>query len=261
MTAPDVTLITPTRDRPEAFALCCRWMARQTFRGPAQWIIVDDGDVPEDLNAEAVLHHMNEVRARWEVEHVRRAPSDKPGTLGENLIEALGHVRAPRVVVIEDDDHYSPVYVEEMLWRLRTAKAVGEIRARYYNVRDRRWHVMDNTKHASLCRTGFSADLVQRMRESAVIAIREGDPFVDLRFWGMRPTYPIPAELMLGLFQGRGISIGVKGMPGRGGLGKTHKPGVMPNRDPKWEKLVEWIGSDAREYMGLAERLGWKAAP
>jgi hypothetical protein len=37
----DLTLITCTADRPEAFQLCERWMARQTYRGSIQWIVAD----------------------------------------------------------------------------------------------------------------------------------------------------------------------------------------------------------------------------
>jgi hypothetical protein len=36
------TVITPTGDRPETFALCERYLYRQTLK-PSKWIVVDDG--------------------------------------------------------------------------------------------------------------------------------------------------------------------------------------------------------------------------
>lgn len=38
-----MTLITPTGVRPKAWSICERLMARQTYDGPVQWVIVDDG--------------------------------------------------------------------------------------------------------------------------------------------------------------------------------------------------------------------------
>ena len=69
-----VSLVTPTRDRPEAFNLCVHWMSRQTYRqlGPIQWVVVDDGDRPVD---QALLE-----RARswgWTIDYIRRAPTSK----------------------------------------------------------------------------------------------------------------------------------------------------------------------------------------
>ena len=40
-----ITLITPTGDRPLAFALCQNWMRKQTVL-PFQWVVVDDGKIP-----------------------------------------------------------------------------------------------------------------------------------------------------------------------------------------------------------------------
>ena len=44
-----IQLLTPTGMRPEAFALCERWMAAQTYDGPCTWFVVDDGAVPLKL--------------------------------------------------------------------------------------------------------------------------------------------------------------------------------------------------------------------
>src|SRR5687768_6841694 len=45
---PVITVITPTADRPAAWPLAERWMARQTVQ-PDQWIVADDGIAPAPL--------------------------------------------------------------------------------------------------------------------------------------------------------------------------------------------------------------------
>lgn len=295
---PDVCLVTPTRDRPQAFALCVRWMSRQTFRGTVQWIVVDDGDAPVDeplLKDGAAWPIFG-----WKIDYVRREPSQAVSTLQDNMLAALARVDAPKLLVIEDDEHYAPIYVEEMVWRLGRADMLGESNARYYNVRERRWGIMSNSKHASLCRTGLTQALYGALEKAARDAKQEGDPFIDLRLWGANkddanipgpPTQKNAHQYMWGrvavhlkqpqkkpqaetgfsslapsnsvrtLFAARGISIGIKGMPGRGGLGRAHAQRAFANADPAWQKLIEWIGPDAQPYIELAEASGWKALP
>jgi len=283
---PDVTLITTTRDRPEAFALCAHWMSRQTFRGQVQWVVVDDGDQPVETS------HLERAATwpGWTVKHLRREPSAAACTLQDNLIAAVRSVEGPKVLIVEDDDYYSPLYLEEMIWRLNSTDLVGEMHAKYYNVRDRRWESAENTYHACLCRTGFKANLLNQLEAAARKSKTEGDPYVDLRLWKVsqqaqpvtptnenmwhNPAMPqpiarqplvvsrtvgLPGAIAGKLFSRRGLSVGIKGMPGRGGLGNGHAAGALKNADPGWEKLIEWLGSDAHMYMDLAARLNWRA--
>lgn len=234
---PAVTLITPTRDRPEAFALCERWISRQTVR-PFQWIVVDDGDVP--------------INPTMGQDYVRREPSEKVNTLPENLLAALPLVKGRVVVMVEDDEWYAPDYVERMARGLAQAPLGGERHARYYHVGDRAWRekLPNQRQHCSLCRTGFSADLIPRMVEACEVSKLLGDPFVDMRFWGVNPgcSGPVPSSVNVSI--DRPLSIGIKGLPGRGGLGSAHRPGSLPKKDPTGAKLVEWIGEDAQFYLG-----------
>lgn len=293
---PDVALITPTRDRPEAFYLCCTWLFRQTFMRPVQWIVVDDGDTPVDSGFRQVPGQRN-----WTLSYLRREPSAVACTLQDNLLAAIDVVDAPVVLIIEDDEHYSPLYVEEMVWRLRDVDLTGETRARYYNVAERRWGIMgDNTKHASLCRTGFRTTLMPAFKKIVEVANENHDPFIDIRLWKGVPlaTKPTPAApghdpkrpwarpfatkvaapsaipqsvinepsyLPEGsravLFENRGISVGIKGMPGRGGIGRAHGSKAFKNPDPTWAKLIEWIGPDAEAYMQVAKSRGWVPIP
>ena len=247
----ELALITPTRDRVEAFALCALWMSRQapTYLGRVQWLVVDDGDFGIDhefyrgawgdrwdlwrgLNADK----------RWTVQHVRRAPSDDACTLQDNLLEAIPLIDAPKVLIIEDDEWYASTYLQQMSAALDQGMIAGEKNAHYYNVSSRRWFQPDNQLHASLCRTGFRHELLGDLAAAAGESKAAKDVFVDLRLWKAHAADGC-------LFPWRGLSVGIKGMPGRGGLGRSHRWDAFPHRDPKLVTLTKWIGAqDASVY-------------
>ena len=245
---PDVTLLTPTRDRSDAFGLCVKWMARQTFQGYVQWIVIDDGDVPVD----AVKSGLDQIKGRWTVDYLRRQTSSVVCTLQDNLLEAIPKIKSSKILVIEDDEFHAPKYVETFSKLLDEGDLVGEKEARYYNVTSRRWWCPNNQNHASLCRTGLRACLLPQLAQACEISKASKDVFVDLRLWGLNPGVKLPQDSKKLLVPWSGLSVGIKGMPGRGGLGKSHKWAVFPNRDPGMDKLREWIGDDAKEYEGFA---------
>ena len=96
-----LTLITPTGDRPDAFALCQQYMLAQDYPGDVRWIIVDDGVTATPVTFE---------REGWTVDVLR--PEPMPRSQARNLLAGMGHV-APggRVAIIEDDDIYAPEYL------------------------------------------------------------------------------------------------------------------------------------------------------
>ena len=207
----DVCLITPTRDRAEAFALCVRWMKRQTYRGTVQWIVVDDGDAPVDhsLLADGAAWPI----FGWKIEYIRRPTSTVNCTLHHNLMAALEAVAADQVVIIEDDEHYAPIYVEEMVWRMRDTNVIGEAKARYYHVPMRRWDLLvDNNRHASLCRTAFSRLAFPGFKAAVEETLRRDDPFVDLRFWSKYMPPPLPHMKPVAM----GIALGGRSLVGKG---------------------------------------------
>ncbi len=255
--APGVSIITPTGDRPVAFALAERWVARQT-RPPEQWIVVDDGRV--------------ETTPRAGQEYVRRSEPNVAGpSLNRNLIVALRRVRHEFVVVVEDDDWYSPTYLERMVAHLQETPLAGEGRARYYNVRNRGYRQLVNHRHASLCQTGFSSKLVAPIAEDARALLRCSTPFVDLRIWRHFRQRGVGR-----VFAQENLAVGIKGMPGRGGYGMGHRlrPGDGARHDPGGDVLASWFaaaaGREADQRRPLAgdagiycpERLGlrsWRA--
>lgn len=214
-----VTLITPTGDRREAFELCELWMSRQTYRGPLQWIVVDDG--------------VTSTPATRSQQYIRRTPQAWH-TLTDNLRAALPLVRHDKILIIEDDEWYHPQYIERMSDWLEPDQLTGTGIARYYWPRETRYREFPHHTHASLCRTGFRSELIPAVLDCC----KTRDPSVDLRLWssiqGTRHDLDQP------------LVVGMKGMPGRKSGGGKPSEGIS---DHDLSKLTEWIGGDVEHYL------------
>ena len=82
-----ITLITPTCNRPEAFALCEYWMSRQTYSGEIQWIVVDDG-------TESICPTRGQS-------YIRRSPNTgNEHSLKDNLRDSLIHAQYDKILII-----------------------------------------------------------------------------------------------------------------------------------------------------------------
>lgn len=223
-----ITLLTPTGGRPEAFALCERWIARQTYRGEIQWLVADDGATPTACTMGQTV--------------VRPEPFWTAGqnTQHRNLLALLPRIRHDAVLHIEDDDWYAASYVETMARRLEMADMVGERPARYYNVRYRSWHDCGNDKHASLFQTGMRTPVIEILRQ-----ICQRRQWIDMTMW--------PAVAGSLLFTGE-ETVGIKGMPGRPGQVVSHRRASWLTPDLNYEVLQRWVGvEDAAEYRRFAD--------
>lgn len=230
--------LTASGGRPEALALCCHYMCRQTRR-PEVWYVVDDvGDVGETID-----HYLDEFGSEWLADAVQviRAPHTWAGqhTLIPNLLVGLGAVfdeLGPDVelAIIEDDDWYSPEYLAQ--WEGVERGLRGEGCSRYFNVRTGRSKSLRNRKHCSMMSTVFVGPEV--LRWFGQVLRSANDPFVDVRLWhnwSGRKTVRDAAHC-----------VGIKGLPGRGGIGVGHRDGFG---DPEgWDVLRRWIAEDAEIY-------------
>ncbi len=230
---PGISLITPTGDRREAFALCERWIKRQTYTGPLQWIVVDDGKIPTKVTAGQEYHRRQVARSEGH-------------TLPQNLRVALPHVRYDKLLFIEDDDWYAPNYVEQMARWLDDDALVGASFARYYWPRLARYREFPKHEHASLCRTGIRRDLFSRLHRCL-----NGNQSIDMRLWASTPGRRHDEQV---------LCISPKGMPGRslsanekaGLSGKSHGGDPREGKpDADLSKLREWIGDDVEHFRLL----------
>lgn len=231
-TAGLVTLITPTGDRPDAFRLCERWMSQQRYSGAIQWIVIDDGAKPTTC-----------TRGQ---EYIHRRRGKERHSLCANLREAIPHIRGQHVLIIEDDDYYGPDYVSMMVGALQRADLVGEVGAKYYYLRHRKWRHRHKETWASLCRTGMNARVLKPLRDAA-----EGThPSVDLRLWRQWKGSQLQWVDVDGNFRG---CVGIKGVAGRQSRGWRPVPDAV--RDREWRQLKLWIGDDWTVYRDLANAL------
>lgn len=212
-----ISVITPTGCRPACLDLCEKWLKRQTYRA-FEWIVVDDG----------------EPYSRADAIHPEPAWREGENTLGRNLRAGIEAARHDRIAIVEDDDWYAPEYLETINAWLDEHDAVGEGQSRYFNIRSGIAKEFEGTKHASLNATAIRGDSARAALTQASRAVN-----IDLEFWRIvegGKVYPY-----------QGLVVGIKGMPGRPGIGVGHR---MTGTDSP-EKLAQWIGKDADLYASF----------
>lgn len=224
-----VSVITPTADQPTGIALAEKYMARQTVQ-PFEWIVADDG-------AEAATLTMGQTHI------VRKRDQEGGRSLAGNTLAGLEAATGDVIVIWEHDDHYAPDHIEVCLAHLAKARAAGSKWQRYYNVEHRCWIVMKNIGSA-LCNTAFTADLIPAMQAACDKVLCTGSIGLDRMFWdSLEPADKCVHEI--------DTVVGIKGLPGRIGLGMGHRPGKngrIWRDDPGGFKLREWVGEDAVNY-------------
>ena len=227
-----ITCITPTGDRPLAFALCRQWMLHQTVK-PDQWIVVDDGKIP-----------LTSARG---MQYIRREPQpdDPRFTLSLNLAAALPLIKGDKIFIIEDDDYYAPDYIAEMSRRLDSHEVVGLMHAKYYYLPTGGYQTHANATHCSLAETAFRSSFLPEMPEILRLST---ESYVDLRIWikaGTRGYRFNDNE--------KPLYLGIKGLPGRSGIGIGHDPGrYRKNKDAANRPMLKrWVPKDYQVYLDI----------
>lgn len=219
-----VYLLTPTGGRQEGLSLLGEYMEAQTYQGSLVWLIIDDVDPPSRLPASRFDVHYIRPPWRW----------SGHSTQGRCLLEGLQHIPDDaRLLVIEDDDCYLPDYISTMLGALDEHDLVGERVSRYYNVKTNRYREMPSNKHASLMCTAMKGDALFFFRQMCRRS------HIDMNFW---KNFRGSKRLL-----DTSNTVGIKGMPGRGGIGVGHRNN-FGTPDPSRAKLKEWIGGRAEFY-------------
>jgi glycosyltransferase involved in cell wall biosynthesis len=219
-----VSVITPTADQPLGMLLLERYMARQTVQ-PDEWVVADDGVDPARLT-------MGQTHL------VRKREHEGGRSLASNMLAAVSYAPGDMVIVFEHDDWYAPNHIEVCVERLRRSPATGSKFQRYYNVEHRCWRRMLNVGSA-LCNTAFRAELVPNMIRAANRCMSDASYGLDRAFWD---------SVSGGDVHEIDTVVGIKGLPGRPGLGMGHRPGDGWTADPEMAQLRDWIGDDVENY-------------
>lgn len=228
-----IALITPTGGRPDQIKHCERWMQSQTYTGEVTWILIDDC---EDKTIE------NISRDGWELIKIYPEPKWEYGqnTQARNIAEGINickTLQPDAIFIIEDDDYYKPIYLEEMMKRLPGFQIIGELNTIYYNIYFKKWVVNGNDKWSSLFQTAFTPDVIPLFEQCY------SEQFIDFVFFRLNAR--------VNLFKAGNLSIGIKGAKGRYGIGSGHGNQMNMILDSDYSKLKELIGNDYRYYCEL----------
>lgn len=230
-----IYLLTPTGDRPECFALLSEYIAAQTYAEPMTWIIVDDGDVKTRIHRMPANIEICTVYPPWR--------SSKDGnTQARNMVAGMKDVPADAsLLIMEDDDVYLPGHIENIVAALVSHNLVGERVSCYYNVATGRHRTLRGSAHASMASVGARGDALAMLRAICVAQTSALDITLWRRFGGAKK-----------LLDTQNV-VGVKGMPGRGGIGIGHRQffGTADQDD----MLAQWIGKDRAEAYTPFRRL------
>jgi hypothetical protein len=222
-----ITALTAHCDRPEAWKLCEKYMARQT-RASDQWLVIDSSPEPITPSIACDYHHRPDLEKM----------SDKVlWAIKENLIQG------DAVVFWENDDWYHPEWIEWCERYLPQYDIVGQGLALYYHAGQRWWSDCKNARHASLCQTAIRRELLPFLTN----LIKGFDnQFFDTRLWRLdkRRYLDMPDHA-------HRLVVGMKGLPGKLGYSQEHRPEIPTNVkiDPSLFVLWKLIGQDAEAYL------------
>jgi hypothetical protein len=239
-----IALITPTGARPEQFKLCYQWMQRQTYQGDVVWIIIDDAYPRSTDNV------WEGFKDRWTIVKIYPNPIwQGQNTQARNIQAGMDFVKSnyqnnevDLIFIIEDDDFYRPQYLERMVARAGSFKVLGEMNTVYYNVFYRNYFINRNTSHSSL----FQIALIPEMIPLFETVYKE--KFMDFKFYEQLHAQGFVSRGEVGFFNENNLAIGMKGMPGRMGIGAGHGKlmNMLPDIHMIW--LTQQIQDDAKHY-------------
>jgi len=257
-----ISLITPTRNRPHLFRLCERWMDRQTVRWH-EWIVSDHGETAVKL-----------TQGQKHLHNPRAAKSGNPVMDGylsfvQSMQALLANVTGDVILFVEDDDWYSPHYIETMTKALETNVLVGCNLSRFYNWSHRAWSIRNYPKDegSAFYQMGIHRDAVtttlghlESLEGRILEGLRKGirvamfaESTHEKRMWDT--LTPASNDIAP-------IGVGMKGLPGHMGISDRHRivePKPMPaswSYDDDLVKAKEWIGEDVDPYVDLIRAVG-----
>lgn len=222
------TVITCTGDREICLNLLTKWMDCQTMK-PERWLIVDDGKTP-------ISQEIMDMFPKF-VEYIRREPvvGEPQFTLNLNMLKALSNVKEEKIIFWEDDEYYAPRYIETISKNLDSFDAVGVGKSRYYYLPSFKYYVHNNMDHASLAQTAINYNLIDKLIEFS----SGNDPFIDIKIWQYVFASSLKKNLIDDNINNQFLYVGMKGMPGRSGIGSGHRG--IGRFDSHQLMLKKWI--------------------
>lgn len=233
-----VCIIVPTGERPETFKLCEKYLQRQTFKN-FDLLIIDDGENETEVNIPAQV-----IRP-----HIKWKPGDN--TQRRNISLALDYIehsgkKYEFLGFMEDDDWYSPTYLQNLMLQRDSFDLIGESNVYFYLFRQQKWRPMQNKNHASLCQTIFRSTLLPIFKE----AVKSDKKYIDIEFWRLAKA----RNIKWFHYEESKHCVGIKELPGRKNIGTQENNTYFNDwrEDVNFSKLRELIGEeDCKAYREM----------
>ena len=210
-----VSLLTPSGGRPKQLKLCRRWVENQR--------------VSNDIDIEHIV-----------------VENDK-ALIADNLLKCLEEATGDIIMIIEDDDYYSPEYVSRTLSSFKdNAVLVGESRRKRYHFPSRKYLIFNHNLNSALNTLAFKSDeFADKFRHILKWCSKKKNQFVDQILWNSVISSNYPSALS----RGDAYCVGIKGLVGRNGAGALHSPDKLSLSDECFDVFKEWLGVDSYAYF------------
>lgn len=201
-----IYLLTPTGGRQDCIDLLSSYLREQSCCEDITWLVIDDV-CPATVLPGNMPFRVVRLRPPWRWKKGEN-------TQARSLNWGLGLIENPnaKVLIIEDDEVYLPGHVSNIVEHLDNYDLAGEKTAKYYNVKSGRYKEMNGGRHCALASCGLKGPAISALRKLCV----PGSKFIDSRLW---KSYEGP-KIRLDTSN----VFGIKGMPGRPGIGVGHRP-------------------------------------
>ena len=210
----NVDILTCTNGRPECLALCRRWVDQQTYK-KVNHVIAEGGEI-------------------W-----------------DNMLDGLARCQGDAVVIFEDDDYYSPDWVEICVRELERADLFGQKRAFMYHAPTGGYaDKIPTNGYSSLHSTAFRSSLKTLMADIVQDTKADNDPCLDGPLWHKfgGPKHTIDVRKV----------ITMKALPGKAGYSPKHQANRYSKFDRDRSVLRLWAGDEAADIYTrmIREHLG-----
>ena len=240
-------LLTLASDQHAGFRFSVQWSNRCLEFGDidANWLVVDDGEEPcEPLLRDSLCHQIDYIKLPHD--NIRGMDS-----LRRNLVRALKGILEYRctpdtIVFFLEDDWLRADWYRDALQTFEDHEhlmLLGETQTRYYHVGTRRHHTFRPNGRSALSCTAmrYNHSLIQWLIDRA-----ESDRTImlDDRLWNKGPLQD--HEKLL--HPESVYNVGIKGLPGKPGLGMGHRLDAKHPADTDMSLLRQWIGDDVEHF-------------
>ncbi len=213
-----IGILVPTQGkRPNFLKQCIKYIDSQTYQPDIVEIVGDKSGLEYDLT----------WRFRLGLERIKN--------------------KCDLVFIFEDDDYYSPDYIQVYLQKYRTfgsPSLIGRDETTYYHLANNKYHTFNHPRRASMFSTVIHHRIIPHI-------IYPSDDFIafDMHLWQQFNTtaqaFHLPYNINLGIKHGLGIT---------GGIGHKSDHRIYTNEDTNWSYLTKIVGEEnASIYRHIIE--------